>query len=333
MNFFISSDSYKDYTEKQSTIHKLVEERFHNNICLNIIAQPPVTSKVILEAFFYDMDSWSQEMISHKSGKAAYFRRDKTEFMIGSVQVFNKDACKDQSGQAFMALQDMLYEKRFSLQSIIRQWNYIKGITAFNGSRQHYQDFNDVRTRYYGDVFTETGYPAATGIGMTEGGVIIEFVAMKSDEALTLAVNNPDQVPAHNYSKNVLVGDNPEKTSPKFERARYLNLKGRQMIFISGTASIIGEQIEGMEDPEKQTEVTIHNIQQLYSGDVLAKICTGNVSPNYGHARVYLKNKEDYKSIKQVFERYYGRLPVVYIQADICREGLLMEIEGEVILK
>ena len=43
MNLFISSDSYDDFREKQSVIYKHVEERFGNNICLNIIAQPPVT--------------------------------------------------------------------------------------------------------------------------------------------------------------------------------------------------------------------------------------------------------------------------------------------------
>ena len=122
--------------------------------------------------------------------------------------------------------------------------------------------------------------------------------------------------------------DAPLSTSEFAASSRYGRVKNifDDEIIVEDEIYDIDSEFEGIEDPEKQTEVTIHNIQQLYSCDVLANICTGNVSPYYGHARVYLKNKEDYKSIKQVFERYYGRLPVVYIQADICREDLLVEI-------
>ncbi len=48
---------------------------------------------------------------------------------------------------------------------------------------------------------------------------------------------------------------------------------------------------------------------------------------------VYVKNRDDYSAIKKVFENYYGKLPVVYILADICRHDLLVEIEGEAILE
>ena len=333
MNLFIDSSSYDDYKEKQYEIHKHVQKRFGNDICLNVIAQPPVTAQIIMEAFFYDESSWNKEIIQNNICNAIHFKKEHTEFLIGFVQANNKEAISEQSEKAFRAIKEMLDEKEFHMQSIIRQWNYIEGITCLNDMHQHYQDFNEVRTKYYGDAFAGKGYPAATGIGMNEGGIIIEFIAMKSDEAATRPVDNPDQVPAHQYSKDVLEGYRTNKSTPKFERARYLNYAGRQMIFISGTASITGERIEGLNNPEKQTEVTIQNIQKLYAGDVLENICAGNVNPYYGHARIYVKNKQDYTIVRQVFERYYGRLPAIYIQADICRDGLLVEIEGEVILR
>jgi hypothetical protein len=34
-----------------------------------------------------------------------------------------------------------------------------------------------------------------------------------------------------------------------------------------------------------------------------------------------------------VVKKFYGDLPVVYILADICRDDLLVEIEGKVILQ
>jgi hypothetical protein len=169
---------------------------------------------------------------------------------------------------------------------------------------------------------------------MNSGGVIIEFVAVKSEEVITKPVDNPEQISAHHYSKKVLVGDECVlKTTPKFERARYLGFQDKKLIFISGTASITGEKTIGIGDPVKQTEVTIQNIQRLYSDEVLQKLSGDKLNAKYGHARIYIKNRKDFAAIKKTFKNHFGNLPVVYIIADICRDNLLVEIEGKVILE
>jgi len=108
---------------------------------------------------------------------------------------------------------------------------------------------------------------------------------------------------------------------------------GNKLIFISGTASIIGENTVGVNNPVQQTEVTIQNIQRLYSKEVLKQISDNIFLSRYGHARVYIKKREHYPAIREVFETHFGNQPVVYIIADICRNDLLVEIEGKVILK
>jgi hypothetical protein len=123
------------------------------------------------------------------------------------------------------------------------------------------------------------------------------------------------------------------KTTPKFERARYFELFEKKLIFISGTASIVGEKTVGVGNPAEQTEITINNIKQLYSNEILEKISDKTLNPKYGHARVYLKDKKDFSVIKRTFRSHFGNLPVVYIVADICRKDLLVEIEGKVILE
>jgi hypothetical protein len=186
----------------------------------------------------------------------------------------------------------------------------------------------------YGSSFKDKGYPAATGIGMNVGGIIIEFIAIQSSGLVTSPIDNPVQVAAHTYSNKVLVGEECVlKTTPKFERARFLELFGKKIIFISGTASIRGEQTVGQGNPTEQAEVTINNIKQLYSDKVLSQISTGNLVPKYGHARIYISNRKDYTEIRRTFKRHFGNLPVVYIVADICRKDLLVEIEGKVILE
>lgn len=205
---------------------------------------------------------------------------------------------------------------------------------GFDGEQQRYQEFNDVRSGVYGTTFEECGYPAATGIGMNRGGVIVEFVAVKSNEVESKPVDNPGQIAAHVYSEKVLIGEECVlKTTPKFERARYFRFQDKKLIFISGTASITGEKTVGIEDPVEQTEVTIQNIQRLYSDEVLKGLSNEKLNTKYGHARVYVKYRKDFSAIKKTFKAHFGNIPVVYIIADICRDNLLVEIEGKVVLE
>jgi hypothetical protein len=334
LNFFVDTASDDDYQEFQQHIRNEVARSFFESIILGFFAQPPLTCKIIVEAFFYETALWQAEFILEGTNAAIKFQREETEILIGTVQANLQKGCRKNAETAFAVVNSLFSASQFQVNSIVRQWNYLEEILDFDGEKQHYQEFNNVRSDFYGNAFDGTGYPAATGIGMNRGGVIIEFVAVKSNNAFTVPVDNPGQVAAHHYSKNVLIGnDCVLKTTPKFERARYLELFDKKQIFISGTASIVGEKTVGIDDPAKQTEVTIQNIQRLYSDEVLEKVSKIKLNPKYGHARVYIKRRKDFPVIKKTFKIHFGNLPVVYIVADICRESLLVEIEGKVILE
>lgn len=334
LNFFINSSSYESYSEIQQIIHREVGSRFSDEILLSIIAQPPLTGKVIIEACFYDPKLWQTKLISKGENGAVIFEKQGSKILIGNVQSFKNSDCRTNAEHAFSQLSQIFSIVEFPINLIVRQWNYIENILGFDAQEQRYQAFNNVRSSFYGDAFLTTGYPAATGIGMNQGGVIIEFIAIQSDELVTYPIDNPEQISAHAYSEKVLVGEQCVlKTTPKFERARYLELFGKKIIFISGTASIRGEHTVGVGNPAEQTEITISNISQLYSKKVLGKISSGDLNPKYGHARVYIKDRKDYNAIRRTFKTHFGNLPVVYIIADICRTDLLVEIEGKVILE
>ncbi|MBK6285141.1 MAG: hypothetical protein IPF54_23070 [Draconibacterium sp.] len=334
LNFFVDSDSKDSYLHFQQKIQSEVENIFHDKILLSVIAQPPLTCKILAEACFYDPAVWEATSVLISNGGAVLFQNEKSKVLIGSVQSFSNPNCKDNSIQVFDDLLHILNSVEFSLNSVVRQWNYIEDILGFDGKEQHYQEFNNARSTVYGNLFDQPGFPAATGIGMNRGGVIIEFIAVQSNELISLAINNPSQIAAHTYSSNVLAGEECLlKTTPKFERARYLELFGKKLIFISGTASIIGERTVGVGNPAEQTEITINNIKQLYSKEILNKLSGESLNPKYGHARVYIKNPKDFPTIKRTFKSHFGKLPVVYIIADICRNDLLVEIEGKVILE
>ncbi|MFV0590548.1 MAG: hypothetical protein ACK5M7_04115 [Draconibacterium sp.] len=334
LNFFVDTESDEAYTALKSSVNKRISELFPGNIIQSFIAQPPLTCRIVVEAFYYDPEIWQIQSISDGENGAAVFSNHSAQILVGNVHSNQKASCKINSEKAFGALIDVLKKSDFGIGNIIRQWNYLENILGFDGNEQRYQEFNDVRSQHYGTAFEHNGYPAATGIGMNRGGVIIEFVAVKGEGVLTRPVDNPTQISAHNYSEKVLVGEECIiKTTPKFERARYFNYRDKKQIFISGTASITGENTVGVGDPVLQTEVTIQNIQRLYSDEVLQNLSDEKLEPKYGHARVYVKNRKDFIPIRKTFKKHFGNLPVVYIIADICRTDLLVEIEGKVILE
>ncbi|MBN1819549.1 MAG: hypothetical protein JW833_02470 [Prolixibacteraceae bacterium] len=332
VNFFIDAESKEERARLKQKARELLEGLFGEEVILNIISQPPLTCKVIAEAFYYDPEDWKAEFIKRSNAEAVCFVKNNSKVLIGYSQSLVEESRQKQSEIAFQSLEEILEQNGFDLQNIVRQWNYIEDILAVNDGKQNYQEFNNTRSLYYSHSFDSTGYPAATGIGMNMGGILIEFVAVNSDATRSFAINNPSQIDAHKYSSDVLKEGECGKTTPKFERARYLEMMGNKLIFISGTAAILGEKTQGINKPAKQTKITIQNIQQLYSEPVLKKVNNGS-EPHYGHARVYIKDRKDFAAIRRVFKMYYPDLPVVYIIADICRDDLLVEIEGEVILK
>lgn len=334
LNIFVDTESDVDYSKLKSKVGKQVVEILSEDIIQSFIAQPPLTCRIIIEAFYYDPSVWDIKVVSNGENAAALFQNSETQILVGNVQANKNHSCKINSEKAFESLIDIFSATRFPIKSIVRQWNYLEDILGFDGEEQRYQEFNNVRSGVYANSFEEEGYPAATGIGMNRGGVIIEFVAVKSTEMVSHPVDNPAQIAAHVYSEKVLVGEECVlKTTPKFERARYFELQKNKMIFISGTASITGEKTVGIDDPVEQTEVTIQNIQRLYSDEILEGLSRDKLRARYGHARVYVKNRRDFAAIKKTFQAHYGKMPVVYIIADICRDDLLVEIEGKVILE
>jgi len=208
---------------------------------------------------------------------------------------------------------------------VVRQWNYIEDLLEVrsNGSRgqQAYQVFNDVRTLAYGDSDFATGYPAATGIGQATGGVLLEFVALHAPaDVRVVSLSNPKQTDAHHYSARQLVGESlddlPVKSTPKFERAKLIARGRQEIIFLSGTAAILGERSVAPGDVAAQTRTTIDIITALIGDRGLTRL------------RTYVKRPEQMPVIRSQFEAAYGPIPALYVRADVCRDELLMEVEG-----
>ena len=103
------------------------------------------------------------------------------------------------------------------------------------------------------------------------------------------------------------------------------------MLFISGTASIVGHTTVHVGDVRRQTEESLLNIGTLRQ---LAAERAGEAFPAGALIyTVYVRHSADLAVVREVFEREVGAessaaRDAVYLQADICRADLLVEIEG-----
>jgi enamine deaminase RidA (YjgF/YER057c/UK114 family) len=250
-------------------------------------------------------------------------------FIEGVASSVFSDGVRQQSSEVFNKLDNILTSYGFSAGDIVRQWNYIGNITCHRNGRQNYQEFNDARSAYYMTSAWSNGYPAATGIGASCEGIIVGCIALKSDSHI-YPINNPLQIAAHEYSKKVLVDDNADalKTTPKFERAKLIEIGEDACCFVSGTAAIRGEQSMDMKSARSQTIQTIENIEYLVSKENLIRFGSKAYDLNLLNLRVYIKNAADYDEVKATVDELYPQIPAVYTIADVCRDELLVEIEG-----
>ncbi len=209
---------------------------------------------------------------------------------------------------------------------LLRLWNYLADITSLADGEERYRQFNAGRQQAFADAQQSAfeGAPAACALGHRGGPLRVYFLAGRQPP---MVIENPRQVSAYRYPSDY------GPRSPTFSRAAVVALGGGSTgLFISGTASIIGHLSTHLGDVRRQTEETLTNIAVLCeeaasrSGLDFALcdlICT-----------FYLRRGADLPAVREVFEARVGVGSVaarqaIYIEADICRADLLVEIEAQ----
>ncbi len=340
--FFISAKTREEYDQRSALIREQLHKMCGADLpATSIVAQSPVAgSDVVLELICTK---------ASENKKVTYKNHAGLQYTVVEYDDFKAVHCAGLMGgpgdtilessiEAFEAGISILAAEGLSIHHIIRQWNYIENIAIVEGvaeEHQNYQVFNDVRSRYYDQGDFSTGYPAATGIGMDTGGVIIDFMALsESDQVQSKPIQNPGQIDAHRYSEEVLkgtpTGEAQQKCTPKFERAKLVTIGSKQYVYVSGTASILGEKTMHVGDVKKQTETTIDNIFRLFSEENQQALgISFEVSDiRFSHLRVYVKYQDDIPEVKKICLSKLNCNSSLFLVSDVCREDLLVEIEG-----
>jgi enamine deaminase RidA (YjgF/YER057c/UK114 family) len=338
--FFGSPQNNREYEENLNEIGHYIQKVFGDKPPVySYVAQPPVErQQLVMEVF--DLDEESEVRVWYKNRNQIPYVIVETpssrQLYLGGVRSDSGiEGTRLQSESVFARVYDLLTAENMPVSSIVRQWNYIEKITGTSGGHQNYQDFNDSRSRFYSKTSWVNGYPAATGVGTCCGGVMVDLDAFHSAGSgnKIVALNNTWQVPAHAYSGTVLYGEESKlsepKTTPKFERAKLVLSDNKGIVYISGTAAIRGELSLENVGIEEQTRITIENIEHLISKETLnAAGIWSDTGTQVCALRIYLKDASFYEKSRNIVSRKYNGIPSVYLMADVCRDELLIEIEG-----
>lgn len=256
--------------------------------------------------------------IRYRHDDAALFgviELSETLFDVGADKTPLQQATESAYRQVFALLDTLHYPYLF------RFWNYIADINAHSFGLERYRQFNLGRQ----DAFLAHGRdvagnaPAACALGSARGPLRIAFLAGR---ALPLSIENPRQISACQYPQEY------GPRSPTFARASLVRLPQEELLFVSGTASIVGHASLHPGDVLAQTGETMANIEAvLAEANPLASQPVFNLAMlDY---KVYLRRPADLTLIRGELERIVSAPPkAVYLQADICREDLLLEIEA-----
>jgi enamine deaminase RidA (YjgF/YER057c/UK114 family) len=336
--FFISAKSREEYDVKAADIRTRMAKKCGTSLpATSIVAQSPAQGSDVVLELICTRENAEKKIVYKSHAGISYTVVQYHGFKAvhcGGLMGEAGDSIHASSVKAFEAATEILSLEGLSIHHIIRQWNYIENIAWLEDvedSEQNYQIFNDVRAHYYDQGEFKFGYPAATGIGMDTGGVIIDFLALSESEQVKIKpIMNPGQIDAHRYSELVLEGNSARKCTPKFERAKLVTIGPRNYIYVSGTASILGEETVHVGDVEKQTVTTIENINRLFSKENQEKLGLDfDLSRiRFSHLRVYVKHMEDIPAVERICNRMLNCKSSLFLESDVCREDLLVEIEG-----
>lgn len=244
---------------------------------------------------------------------------DDGRWVFGAIDVPPSGAgLEEDTRRAYLELFAALDEARAP--QLLRLWNAVPRINAVTEGLERYRQFNIGRQRAFVEAGRDAfeGAPAACAVGVADEPLSIRFLAGR---AAAWPIENPRQVSAYRYS----AAYGPR--SPTFSRAALADAgEGRVALFVSGTASIVGEASMHEGDVRAQLDETLRNL------DTVLGVASGRCSVRFAaadlHWVAYLRDPSYWEAVRAPLSEWAGAAPLLPIQADICRRELLIEIEG-----
>lgn len=219
---------------------------------------------------------------------------------------------RSQTAQVYRELMALVRGSRYP--QLLRFWNYVPQINRGEGDEELYRQFCWGRAEALS--LEDSALPAATAIGCKDPTLRIS-VLTATPTISVVHLENPRQVSAYHYPRQY------GPRSPSFARATRVTCGDQSLLLLSGTASIVSHETRHPGDLGAQLQETQRNIASL-----LAVAAEGREArPEL--LRVYLRNPKDLNAALDHFSAAFpGYEPPAVVQGDICREPLVVEIDG-----
>jgi len=211
---------------------------------------------------------------------------------------------------------------------LVRVWNYVPRINEPDATGlENYRAFCRGRSLAF-EAEIGGGYrehlPAASAVGGVDDRLAVIFAATLDEP---LHFENAEQVPAYEYPPEH--GPRP----PSFARATRVEAEGARYVFVSGTAAIKGHATVAIGDLAGQIECTLDNLRIISRACGLGEALGKEDGRWTRFFKIYLRHAEDLPAAQAALG---GRLfdaadHVTWLESDICREALLIEIEATLV--
>lgn len=248
------------------------------------------------------------------------------DLLFGSLTIAERD--DEEEARALLHATETAYREVFDVlnrtehRHLIRIWNYLPEINREIHGDERYRLFNSARQLAFRNSGRATtgAVPAACALGSPAGSPIaIYFLAARKPPKM---IENPRQTSAYHYPLKF------GKHRPIFSRACIWGEPGCTKLFVSGTASIVGHETFHLGDVAAQTRETMVNIGALLD-EANRVVGSARYSTAALKLKVYARRAGDLPAIKAALSPTLSPAThVLYLQADVCREDLLVEIEA-----
>ncbi len=193
---------------------------------------------------------------------------------------------------------------------LIRVWQHFPDIHGEEEGLERYRQFNLGRHQALRPYLARGGArPAATCVGSARGDVVLYALACVNPGT---PVENPRQISAYRYPETY----GPQ--APDFARAMKVSGARGTLLWISGTAAIVGHESRGP-DLAAQARETCANLDAVVAEAGLA-------GTEIAAVKVYVRAGWP----PPVLSPPWRDAPRLFVTGDICRRELLVEVEAVV---
>ncbi|WP_321851581.1 endoribonuclease L-PSP [Burkholderia diffusa] len=282
------------------------------------------------------------DLRSERRGALQYRFSEAAGLVFGSIVVQEEQeaADADRDGgtplerathDAYRALFDLL--DALGIAHPLRIWNTVPAINALQFGIERYRQFNIGRQRAFDACRRAlTGsVPAACALGSVvpvagdtppAAPLAIHFIASRTPAD---PVENPRQISAYHYPAEY------GPRAPTFARAAaWPGDDAAPLLFVSGTASIVGHRTVHRGDVVAQTRETIANLAAVL--EQAARQGHGPFALADLNYRVYVRDAGDAAALAAIDRALRAAagpgVRPLFVHADVCRDDLLVEIEA-----